>query len=268
MQMQTQARARRSAGEILKTWRKHRGLSQLQLAGRAEVSQKHLSFLESGRAVPSREMVLRLTRVLSVPQRERNEVLLAAGLAPVFRERPITDPELGPIRAAVERVLRAYEPFPALAIDRRWNMVLSNAAVAPLLAGVDPTLLSPPVNVLRLSLHPRGLAPHIVNLGQWREHLFARLASQVDATGDAELRALADELRGYRAPCSHDSGSELGDIAVPLELRVGEHTLRFVSMTTVFGTPLDVTLSELAIESFLPADEATSRLLLETSRNT
>ena len=250
-------------GEQLRAWRQRRRLSQLQLATTAATSQRHLSFVESGRAMPSREMVLRLARHLSVPPRDRNTLLVAAGFAPVHRERALTDPALGPVRALVERILRGYEPYPALAVDRHWTMVLANASVAPLLEGIAPALLAPPINVLRLSLHPEGLAPRIVNLDAWREHLFARLDAQLEASGDSALEALIAELRAYPAPParrgSPPSDTSLSGIAVPLELAHGDRVLRFWSTTTVFGTPVDVTLSELAIEAFLPADPETAR---------
>eukprot|EP01035_Chromulina_nebulosa_P006613 gene6614-8938_t len=188
------ARAARAAlsaapvGDLLRHWRQHRRWSQLELAFEAEVSTRHLSCLETGRALPSREMLLRLAERLQVPLRERNELLTAAGYAPMYRERPLLDPALHAARDAVERVLRGHEPFPALAVDRHWHMVMANRAVAPLLAGVAPELLAPPVNVLRLSLHPEGLAPRIANLGQWKHHLFERLRQQIHSTGDATLQ--------------------------------------------------------------------------------
>lgn len=252
-------------GEHLRTWRQRRRLSQLELAGDAEISTRHLSFLETGKAQPSREMVLRLAEGLGVPLRERNVLLIAAGFAPIFPQRALDDPALGAARQAVDLVLAGHEPLPALAIDRHWTMVAANRAVAPMLAGVDASLLKPPVNVLRLSLHPKGLAPRIANLPEWRHHLLTRLRSQVAATADTTLAALLEELRLYpehgtssgRAP----SGRDYAGIVVPLELVTAAGTLAFFSTTTVFGTPVDVTLSELAVEAFYPADEATARVL-------
>lgn len=253
-------------GELLKTWRRTRRYSQLELANRAEISQRHLSFMESGRSVPSREMILRISRHLEVPQRERNRLLVAAGFAPVYRERRFDEPALLLVRATLERLLAAYEPFPALVVDRHWNMVLANRSVAVLLGGLSRALVEPPVNVLRASLHPEGLAPNIVNLPQWREHVLSRLTSQIEATRDPSLEALYDELASY--PCPREPGADpspaeddLASLAVPLVIAHGGRTLRFLSTTTVFGTPVDVTLAELAIESFLPADRATSRAL-------
>ncbi len=255
-------------GELLKTWRRTRRYSQLELANRAEISQRHLSFMESGRSVPSREMLLRIARHLEVPQRERNRLLVAAGFAPVYRERRFDDPAFQPVRATVERLLAAYEPFPALAVDRHWNMVLANRSVATLLVGVSRALVEPPVNVLRASLHPEGLAPKIVNLSQWREHVLSRLASQIETTADPILEALYDELSSLPPPLTAETETSQAEddpttLAVPLVLAHGGRTLRFLSTTTVFGTPVDVTLAELAIESFLPADQETSRALDE-----
>ena len=255
-----------SIGEHLREWRQRRRLSQLDLALEAEISTKHLSFLETGRAQPSREMVLRLAEQMDVPLRERNVLLVSAGFAPVFAQRALDDPALTAARKAVDLVLNGHEPYPALAVDRYWHLVAHNAAVPPLLASVSPALMRPPVNVLRLSLHPEGLAPHIENLAEWRAHLLARLRQQIDATADAELTRLLDELAAYPAPgggktartnVSHDYGG----VVVPLRLRTDAGTLSLFSTTTIFGTPVDVTLAELAIESFFPADAATADML-------
>src|SRR5262245_28095440 len=256
-----------SIGEHLRGWRQRRRLSQLDLAADAEISTRHLSFLETGRAQPSREMVLRLAERLDVPLRERNTLLVAAGFAPVFPQRALDDPALKAARHAVELVLTGHEPYPALAIDRHWTMVASNQAVAPLLVGVEASLLQPPVNVLRLSLHPNGLAPRIVNLPQWRSHLLARLRQQIDVTADATLVALLDELRRYSVAQRSKAGAppaatrDYSGIVVPFELATDAGTLAFFSTTTVFGTPVDVTLSELALEAFFPADAATAEAL-------
>ena len=254
----------RSFGEHLRQWRLRRRMSQLDLAGEADISTRHLSFVETGRSAPSREMVLRLAERLDIPLRERNALLVAAGYAPMYRERPLDDPALSAAREAVQRILAAHEPYPALAVDRHWNLLASNAVVPKMLAGVDAALLQPPVNVLRLSLHPQGLAPGIVNLGQWRHHLFERLHQQIQATGDARLQALEQELRGYPVPEGADvtrlEGEVLG-IAVPLRFRTPAGVLNLISTTTVFGSPVDVTLQELALETFFPADEATGEIL-------
>jgi transcriptional regulator with XRE-family HTH domain len=271
--LQNERRGREPIGEQLREWRQRRRLSQLSLATSAGVSQRHVSFVESGRSMPSRELVLALAKQLDVPFRERNQLLLAAGFAPIYRERPLTAPELAPARAAIELVLEAYEPFPALAIDRHWTLMLSNRAVAPLLARVHPDLLEPPVNVLRVSLHPAGLAPHIANLEQWREHVLSRLETQVRVSADRVLVALLEELRSLgAADASAASGrpsrderaassEPLAGVAVPFQLDTEQGRLSFLSTTTVFGTPIDITLSELAIEAFLPADAATAAAL-------
>jgi transcriptional regulator with XRE-family HTH domain len=265
----TPASAARPFGEHLREWRQRRRLSQLELANEAEISTRHLSFVETGRSVPSREMVLRLAERLQVPLRERNALLVAAGYAPMYRQRSLDDPALSAAREAVHLILRSHEPYPALAVDRHWNLVASNAMVAHLLAGVDAALLQPPVNVLRLSLHPQGVAPRIVNLGQWRHHLFVRLRQQIEATGDATLQALEQELRGYAVPAQaeapHLAGEVLG-VAMPLQLRSPGGVLSFISTMTVFGTPVDITLQELALETFFPADEATARALQQLAR--
>ncbi|MBK8160230.1 MAG: helix-turn-helix transcriptional regulator [Rhodospirillaceae bacterium] len=248
-----------SAGDHLRHWRQRRRLSQLDLALEAEISARHLSFLETGRAAPSREMVLRLADRLEIPLRDRNLLLLAAGFAPLYPERGLDDPSLAPARAAIDALLAAHEPYPALAIDRHWQLITANRAVAPLVAGAAPHLLAAPVNVLRLSLHPQGLSPHIVNLGEWRHHLLDRLKRQIAISGDQLLQDLLRELLDYPTPV-HDAGPAApgSAIAVPLRLRTSQGVLSFLSTTMVFGTPVDVTLAELAIETFLPADPETA----------
>lgn len=257
--------ARDPFGAHLRHWRTRRRLSQLDLAQEAEVSTRHLSYVETGRAAPSREMVLRLAERLEVPLRERNALLVAAGFAPMYRQRSLDDPALAAARRAVELVLKGHEPFPALAVDRHWNLVAHNALVPLLMAGASPELLKPPVNVLRLSLHPDGVAARIANLAQWRAHLLERLQQQIAATGDAALQALHDELAAYPAPnVSHDtppSNVELSGVAVPFQFVTPNGVLSFISTTTIFGTPVDVTLQELAVESFFPADAQTAAAL-------
>ncbi len=257
----------RSVGDLLREWRQRRRMSQLLLATEAEISTRHLSFVESGRALPSREMVMHLAERLEVPLRARNALLVAAGYAPLFRERPLSDPQLAAAREAVELVLNGHEPYPALAIDRHWTIVATNNAIAPLLSGASPELLKPPVNALRLSLHPQGIAASIVNWHAWREHVLARLQRQIDVSGDDTLSALRDELAAYPAPPDADAAmpddAVLSQIAVPLRLRTPLGVLSFFSTTTVFGTPVDVTLSELAIEAFFPADRQTAAALRE-----
>jgi len=252
-------------GTHLRHWRQHRRLSQLDLAHEAQVSTRHLSYVETGRAEPSREMVLRLAERLEVPLRERNALLVAAGYAPMYRQRSLDDPALASARRAVDLVLKGHEPFPALAVDRHWNLVAHNALVPLLMAGAAPELLKPPVNVLRLSLHPEGVASRIANLAQWRAHLLARLQQQIAATGDAALQALHEELAAYPAPnVGHDTpaaGGELNGVVVPFQFVTPQGVLSFISTTTIFGTPVDVTLQELAVESFFPADSQTAAAL-------
>lgn len=250
-------------GAHLREWRQRRRMSQLDLALDAEISARHLSFVETGRSQPSRDMVLRLAERLDVPLRDRNVMLSAAGFAPVFPERRLDDPAMQTARRAVDLVLKGHEPYPALAIDRHWTMLAANAAVAPLLAGVAPGLLAPPVNVLRLSLHPEGLSGRIVNLAQWRAHLLERVRRQIEITADAALVALLKELEGYPVPHSRDpvARPDHADVAVPLRLKAEDTVLSFISTTTVFGTPQDITLSELALETFFPADVTTAEIL-------
>ena len=265
----------RSVGPLLREWRQRRRLSQLDLACEADISTRHLSFVETGRALPSRDMVLHLSERLDIPLRERNILLVAAGYAPVFPERPFDDPALKAARRAVDLVLKGHEPYPALAVDRHWTLVAANGPVARLMAGAAPALLAPPVNVLRLSLHPDGLAPRIANLAEWREHLLARLRHQIDLTADAVLIELFKELRGYPssfesalanggalgAPPARSTVDDFAGVAVPFRLATDAGVLSFFSTTTMFGTPVDITLAELALEAFFPADAATAEAL-------
>jgi transcriptional regulator with XRE-family HTH domain len=249
-------------GSLLRKWRDRRRLSQLDLACEAEISTRHLSFLETGRSLPSREMALRLAERLDVPLRERNALLVAAGYAPAYPERPLNDPSLGSARKAVDLVLAGHEPYPALAIDRHWTLVAANNAVPALMAGADPSLSQPPINVLRLSLHPAGLSARIANLAEWRSHVLARLRRQIEATADPVLEELLNELCGYPAPAEvAGDNEEYAGVVVPFRLITEHGVLSFISATTIFGTPVDITLSELAVESFFPADAATAKAL-------
>jgi transcriptional regulator with XRE-family HTH domain len=254
-----------SVGVLLREWRARRRLSQLDLALEAGVSQRHVSFLESGRAAPSRDMVEMLAAALDLPLRERNALLLAAGFAPAYAERQLADPAMQPALAAVRRVLAAYEPNPALAVDRQWRMVMANDAVGPLLTLVgDPSLAAGSYNVVRLALHPRGLAPHILNYDAWRDHILHRLGQQIQASGDPYVIELRHEVAAYPRPETAHPASKpeaLDPIAIPLQIRVGDAVLSFLSTLTMFGTPMEVTLSELAIEAFLPADETTAQMM-------
>ncbi|MET4658836.1 transcriptional regulator with XRE-family HTH domain [Streptomyces sp. PvP037] len=242
-----------TVGELLRQWRHRRRLSQLDLAIAADVSARHVSLVETGKSRPSADMVLRLADQLDVPLRERNRLLLAAGFAPRYAERPLDDHALSAARDAVERVLRAHEPYPALAFDRRWNIVMTNRAVEPFFADVDPELLRPPVNLVRLGLDPRGFAPLVVNLADVRAVFRSRIMRQLDIAPDAELTALYEELL---EPDSETASrrSVASDVVIPMVLRLDGREVRLFSTITTFGTPLDITLDEVAIESYYPAD--------------
>lgn len=264
------AAAPASFGDHLRTWRQQRHLSQLELADEADISTRHVSFMETGRTNPSREMVLRLCERLAIPLRERNGLLVAAGYAPMYRERALDDPALAAARQAVELVLKGHEPCPAIALDRRWNVVATNRAAHALLsAHISAELLAPPINVFRLSLHPQGLAPRIANLAQWRAHLFERLRQQIQATADPTLIALQEELLQYPAPEETSPlvlpGEMLG-VVMPFCFESVHGMLSLISTTTIFGTPVDVTLQELAVESFFPADDFTAKVLRDVAQ--
>ncbi|SDK99803.1 helix-turn-helix domain-containing protein [Pseudomonas indica] len=249
-------------GALLRQWRQRRRLSQLDLACEADISTRHLSFVETGRAQPSRQLLLHLAEQLDIPLRERNQLLVAAGFAPLFPQHRLDDPALGAAREAVEVLLKAHEPYPALAVDRHWNLLAANRCVAPFLAGLPEELLKPPLNVLRLSLHPQGLAPRIANLAPWREHLLARLRRDLEISADPQLAALLEELAAFPAPppASRDENAPL-PMVVPLQLHSDLGLLSLISTTTVFGTAVDVTLAELTLETFFPADSATAAVL-------
>jgi transcriptional regulator with XRE-family HTH domain len=249
----------RTVGDVLRSWRQRRHYSQLDLANEVGVSARHLSFLETGRSNPSRELLLRLADGLEVPLRERNALLLAGGFAPVFPERPLDDPALGAVRRAVDLVLEGHEPHPALAIDRHWTLVAANRAAQLLLGGVDELLLTPPVNVLRLVFHPKGFAGRIVNRETLLPALIHRLDHEITVTADPQLEALRKELMAYPVMEGLRARPAPGpEIVVPFEIATQGGVLSFISTTTVFGTAVDVTVSELAIESFFPADEETA----------
>ena len=248
-------------GEMLRFWRARRRRSQLDLALAAGVSTRHLSFVETGRSGASRELLAALAAELEIPLRERNALLLAAGFAPAYAERPLDDPELAPVREALDRLVAAHDPYPALVVDRWGDVQLAGRSVAALLDGLDPAALGPPVNVYRACLHPGGLAPRIRNLAQWREHLLHRLERQVRVTADPRLGALLAECRGYPAPPATALPSPGSDVLLPMLLDSPAGTLAFHSTMTTFGAPHDVTLAELALETFLPADDATRAAL-------
>jgi len=246
-------------GSLLRDWRERRRLSQLELSNLAEVSTRHLSFVETGRSRPTAEMIERLAGHLDVPLRERNRLLLAGGYAPAHPERRLDEPDLAAVREALGVVLAAHEPHPAVLLNRWWELVDANAAVAALLDGVDPVLLEPPVNVLRLSLHPGGLAPRIGNLGQWRGHLLEQLHQRIERTADPRLVELAEELAGYPGGPAEPVGAT--DVVLPLRLSSPTGELSFFSIAAHVGTAVDVTVEELVLEAFYPADSATAEAL-------
>jgi len=253
-------------GPLLREWRKRRRRTQLDLALGAGISARHLSFVETGRSRPSPEMVLLLAEQLEVPVRERNQLLLAAGHAPAIPEYSIGDPELAPVREALDLILTAQEPYPAVVVDRGWNLVAANSAMAALAAWVDPVLLQPPVNVMRDGLHPRGLARWTINLSEVRAYFRGRLAHQVAITGDDGLASLLEEVTAYPAG-EHDPDpageTAARNIITPLmRMRTpdGEELSLFATVAT-FGTATEVTTSELSIELTFPADAATAEAL-------
>ncbi|MHA7774115.1 helix-turn-helix domain-containing protein [Roseibium sp. M-1] len=260
-----------SAGDLLRQWRQHRRLSQLALASDAGISQRHLSFLESGRSRPSRDMVMHLSEQLDVPLRERNAILVAAGYAPHFPQSDLQDKALSAVNDVIRQILDGHLPHPALAVNRHWELLAANAAVYALLEGVAPHLLDAPVNVLRLSLHPEGIAPRILNLNEWREHILMRLAHEIDRSADPKLAALRDELAAMPVEPQTDpapAGPAADNrIAIPLRLQGPNGPLNFLSTTTVFGTAVDVTLSEVAIEAFFPADAATAEVMAALAKS-
>lgn len=257
----------RPFGDLLRKWREHRRLSQLELSVQADVSARHLSFVETGRSTPSRDMVIRLSERLNVPLRERNQLLVAAGYAPVYSQTLLESPQMSAVLSAVRRVLSGNEPFPAAVVDRNWNLIEQNDSFSLFTGGVDPELLRPPVNVLRLALHPDGMAGRIVNIGEWRAHVLGRIRRRMDLTADPAVTALHREVSEYPTP---QPEPEIvlpgpGDIAVPLRIRDGGRELSFFATVASFGTPLDVTVSELTIETFFPADAETAALLRDSA---
>ncbi|MFB9720631.1 helix-turn-helix domain-containing protein [Planobispora longispora] len=258
----TTTSANRPVGELLRQWRERRRMSQLDLSIQANISTRHLSFVETGRSKPSRSMILHLAEELDLPLRERNRLLLAGGFAPVYAETPLNSPEMISVREALGQVLSGHQPYPAVVVDQRWNLVDRNSATGLLLRGVAPELLEPPVNVLRLSLHPRGMAHRILNLGEWRAHLLHRLRRQISLTADPDLTELWRELDDY--PCDQpepEISPGPGQIVIPLRLRRGYRELVFFSTMTTFGHPMDITVAELAIEAYFPANPETAAYL-------
>jgi len=255
-----------SFGDLVRDWRGRRRMTQMDLALEAELSSRHMSFLETGRSRPSREMVLRLAERLEMPLRDRNQLLTAAGFAPVYPERSLDDPALAAGRRAVDLILTGHEPHPALAVDRRWTLLAANGSAMDLMGGIDPTLMAGPVNMLRISLHPAGLAPRILNLSEWRAHILERLRHDLAASADPALAELLAEISAYPAPptaVGRPQGADYGGVAIPLRLASEAGPLSFIGTTTVFGTPVDVTLSELMLETFFAADDHTARVMSE-----
>lgn len=266
------AQSQPEVGTLLRQWRERQRVTQQELALEAEISARHLSFVETGRSKPGRVMLLRVLKQLEVPFREQNRILLAAGHAPAYPERSLDDPDLAPVREALDVILSSHEPYPAVVVDRLWNMVTVNSAMLALAQGfeVDPELLDPPVNVIRLGLHPRGLGPLFINLGDWHAHWLRRLERQLAATGDKELAALIDEVADYPVTePTHDSPSEIAadELLGPVRVRTPDgDELSFFGMFAGFDTPFEVTTSELAIELLFPADRTTAEALHERAR--
>jgi transcriptional regulator with XRE-family HTH domain len=256
-----------SIGPVLREWRERRRLTQMELALGAGISTRHLSFVETGRSQPGREIALRILKQLDVPFREQNRLLLASGHAPAFPERSLDDPELSPVREALDQILSSHEPFPAVVVDRHWNLIAANSPMLALAerVAIDPALLEPPINILRLGFHPRGLSPVILNLGHWRAHFCQRLERQIAVTGDPDLTALLDEIVGYPIPDDdQDPGPDPEARAMlgPVRFRPPDGgELSFFGMFATFDTPFEVTTSELAMELLFPADQATAEAL-------
>ncbi|MEV4114358.1 helix-turn-helix transcriptional regulator [Nonomuraea sp. NPDC049695] len=250
-----------SFGDLLRSWRQRRRVSQLDLAIEADVSARHISFLETGRARPSREMVIKLAEELEVPLRHRNRLLVSAGFAPIYPEREVRAPEFGLVRQALDKILAGHEPYPAVVVDAAWNLVAANSAASMFMEGVPDELLKEPINVMRLSLHPRAMGGRLLNLAEVRAHLLHQLRRQAEVSGDGRLAELHDELASYTYEgvdlnVAHVPGP--ADILVPLRIAAGDRVLSMFTTIATFGTPVDVTVSELAIETFWPNDEETA----------
>lgn len=261
-----------TVGALLRNWRERRGLSQLELAGRADSSSRHISFVETGRSRPSEEMVLRLADRLDVPVRDRNALLVAAGYAPRYAHTPLNDPSMEVLREGLERLLTGYEPYPALVVDATYEVVAANRGILMLMEGLPEHLLAGPLNAMRLTLHPEGLAPRIRNFREWRGHLLAQMERQIALARSAPLRALYEEVAAYPLPAAAEGAGEgapyadgpveaVAYLALPLRIEHDGHLLSFVSSISTFNTPMDVTVAELAIETLLPADPATVKYL-------
>ncbi|WP_031475878.1 helix-turn-helix domain-containing protein [Streptomyces bicolor] len=261
----TPAPADQGVGPLLRAWREQRRVSQLELALRADSSARHISFIETGRSRPSEEMVLRLAEHLDVPVRERNALLLAAGYAPRYPETPLDDPALDALRAGMEQLIQGYEPYPALVVDAMYNVHAANRGVLMLLADLPEHLLEPPLNAMRLTLHPEGLAPRIRNLREWRGHLLAQMDRRIALHRSEPLRKLYEEVAAYPVPEEPPGAEEPAEpvpyFALPMQIEHEGRVLSFISSISTFNTPMDVTVAELAIETLLPADPATVKYL-------
>jgi transcriptional regulator with XRE-family HTH domain len=255
-------------GEKVRLWRKRRGISQLELAVSAGISQRHLSFVETGRAQPGRELVLRVAEELAIPLRERNDLLLFAGFAPVFQHRSYDDPSFDPVRKVIDVALALHRPFLAYVVDRYWNVVSSNGSMRELFDGIAPELARKPMNVVRLMLHPNGLAPRIVQFSAWRSHLLSQLRRQVHLTGDPALEELFHEAKAFPGPEIEESVIQRSNLMIPLEINTVFGQLSFLNATTVFGNPVDVTLEEIALEKLYPANEFTESVIRRAAEST
>ncbi|MEV7611699.1 helix-turn-helix transcriptional regulator [Streptomyces sp. NPDC089799] len=253
-----------TVGALLRTWRERRGISQLELAGRADSSSRHISFIETGRSRPSEEMLLKLADHLDVPMRDRNSLLLAAGYAPRYAHTPLDDPSMGTLREGLERLLSGYEPYPALVVDATYNVIAANRGILMLLDGLPEHLLTAPLNAMRITLHPEGLASRILNIKEWRGHLLAQMERQIALARSEPLRALYDEVAAYPVPDRPGDAEPAEPVpyfALPCVIEHDGQVLSFVSSISTFNTPMDVTVAELAIETMLPADPATVKYL-------
>jgi transcriptional regulator with XRE-family HTH domain len=256
-------------GGLLREWRERRRFSQMGLALQAGISPRHLSFIETGRSLPSRDVIAQLAEELQVPLRDQNRLLLAAGYAPPYAQTPLESERMTQIQGALQELLVAHEPFPAIAIDREWNVVGANRGLQLLTAGLPEDLLAPPVNALRLGLHPRGLASRIVNLDEWRAHLLGRLKREIELTQNQKLVELHRELLAFTYEGHSDEAYDRDEFSlfVPLRIQVGDRVLTFLSTVTTFGTARDITIEELSVETFFPADEVTSAALVNGDRD-
>jgi transcriptional regulator with XRE-family HTH domain len=255
-----------AVGELMRDWRTRRNRSQLDLSIEVGVSSRHLSFVETGRSRPSPELVLAVAEHLDVPLRERNTMLLAAGFAPRYSQRSITDPAMGRVKASLQRMLDSHNPYPGVVIDRQWNVVLTNTSAGALTAGIPDHVLTPTLNVFRVCLHPDGLAPRTINFNDWGSYLLRQLRRTIQLTGDHGLTELEHEVRAYPNVAALPSPRDISHwdeppLLVPLTLNAGPVTLSFFTTLTTFGTPRDVTLDELCLELFFPADDATETAL-------